>query len=148
MSDQECHPASADCIFCRIIKGEIPSFRVYEDEHVFAFLDIGPVRPGHLLLLPKGHYGTVLDVPGDLGEPILRGIQRLGRAVMEATNTAGFNCLQNTHEAAGQTVFHAHWHIIPRAAGDGLSHWPQTTSPDKERMRALADTIGRAAAKP
>jgi histidine triad (HIT) family protein len=138
-------PFDAECIFCRIVKGEIPSFRVYDDEHMYGFLDINPVRPGHVLLLPKGHYPSVLDVPGELGASILRGMAGLGRAVMLATGADGFNCLQNTLAAAGQTVFHAHWHIIPRQHGDGLAHWPQAARPAEETMRALADAVARAA---
>lgn len=146
MSEQHPHPADADCIFCRIIKGEIPSFHVYEDAHVFAFLDISPVQPGHILLLPKGHYPSVLDIPDEFGAPILRAMKRLGTAAMQVTGGKGFNCLQNTHEAAGQTVFHAHWHIIPRKAGDGLKHWPQSETPDKDAMQAMAAALAKAAA--
>ncbi|MDL2272148.1 HIT family protein [Desulfovibrio sp. OttesenSCG-928-I05] len=135
------HPFDPGCIFCRIIKGEIPCFRVYEDDEFFGFLDISPVTPGHVLLLPKGHYPSVLDMPESVGTALLRGIARLGNATMQTMNAQGFNLLQNTHEAAGQTVFHAHWHIIPRVHGDGFTPWPQQENPGKERMQSIADAI-------
>ena len=137
-------PFDPECIFCRIIKGEIPSYRVYEDADIYGFLDISPVAAGHLLLVPKGHYASVLDVPEEMGLAVLRAISRMGNAVIETMNADGFNLLQNTHEAAGQTVFHAHWHIIPRFHGDGLKHWPQMDAPDKNRMQSITEALYQA----
>lgn len=134
-------PVADDCIFCRIIKGEIPSTRVYEDDDVLAFLDINPVMSGHSLVIPKGHYETLLDIPEDLAARILPALARVGRAAMNATKADGFNCLQNNFAASGQVVFHSHWHIIPRFEGDGLRHWPHKTTVDAAAMQAVAEAI-------
>lgn len=137
-------PVDKSCIFCRIVKGELPSTRVYEDDHVLAFLDINPIAKGHLLVIPKGHYATLLDIPEDLFSAIMPVIAKLGKAVMAATGAAGFNCLQNNFPASGQIVFHAHWHIIPRFEGDGLKHWPHNTKIDAEAMQAAAEAVRKA----
>ena len=134
-------PVSDSCLFCRIIKGEIPGTRVYEDADVLAFLDINPVAPGHTLVIPKGHYETLLDIPDELGAKMVPVLARIGRAVMAATRAGGFNCLQNNFAASGQMVFHSHWHVIPRFDGDGLKHWPQKSNIDAAAMQAVAEAI-------
>ena len=134
-------PVSDSCIFCRIIKGEIPGTRVYEDDDVLAFLDINPVALGHTLVIPKGHYETLLDIPDDLGAKLLPALSRIGRAVMAATKADGFNCMQNNFAASGQMVFHSHWHVIPRFEGDGLKHWPQKSNVDAAALQAVAEAI-------
>lgn len=135
------HPVSDTCIFCRIVKGEIPSTRVYEDTDLLAFLDINPVASGHTLVIPKGHYATLLDIPEDLGAKIVPALSRIGGAVMAAVGAEGFNCLQNNFAASGQIVFHAHWHLIPRFEGDGLRHWPHKPSADMAAMQSVAEAI-------
>ena len=134
-------PFSESCIFCRIVKGELPSTRVYEDSDLLAFLDISPVSIGHTLLIPKAHYPTALDVPEALGGPLHAALARLGKALMAATGATGFNCLQNNFAASGQIVFHSHWHIIPRFEGDGLVHWPHIPYADHASMQAVAVAI-------
>jgi histidine triad (HIT) family protein len=113
-----------DCIFCKIINGEIPSSKVYEDEEVFAFLDIGPVNKGHTLVIPKEHHETIVDIPDDLLHKVIVVVKKLSKAVKEGVGADGFNVLMSNHEAAGQVVPHAHFHIIPRLSSDGLKHWP------------------------
>ncbi len=135
------HPVSDSCIFCRIVKGELPSTQVYEDADVLAFLDINPVFAGHTLLIPKGHYATLLDLPDDLCAKMLPALARVGRAVMTGVKADGFNCLQNNFVASGQIVFHSHWHIIPRFDGDGLKHWPHKANLDAAAMHAVAEAI-------
>lgn len=130
-----------DCIFCRIIAGKIPSTRIYEDDAVLAFLDISPVAPGHSLVVPKAHYATLPDIPLELGGFVMNALSLLGKAVMAATGAGGFNCLQNNFSAAGQVVFHVHWHVIPRFAGDGLTHWPHAPYADAESMNSVAERI-------
>lgn len=134
-------PVSDSCIFCRIVKGELPSTCVYEDDRLFAFLDINPVSLGHTLLIPKGHYETLLDVPADTAGLLLPAAKRIGKALMAATKCAGFNCLQNNFAAAGQIVFHSHLHIIPRMEGDGLKQWPHNAQIDAAGMSAVAEAI-------
>lgn len=134
-------PVSDSCIFCRIIKGEIPGTRVYEDDAVLAFLDINPIAPGHTLVIPKEHYETLVDLPDDAGAKIFPVLARLGKAVMAAMKADGFNCLQNNFSAAGQIVFHSHWHVIPRFEGDGLAQWPHKANVDAAAMRKIAETI-------
>lgn len=136
----------ADCIFCRIIAGEIPSVRVYENADVFAFLDINPIAVGHTLLVPKIHCATLADMPESVGPAMMKALACVGKAVMSATGADGFNCLQNNFAAAGQMVFHSHWHIIPRHEGDGLTHWPHKSNIDQETMQRTAEAIQRALA--
>ncbi len=130
-----------DCIFCKIVRGEIPCHEVMNTETVLAFLDIAPVRPGHVLVIPKAHHPTLFDLPPDLSRDLLSGLQAVGKAVMAATDAEGMNVGMNVEKAAGQLVFHAHFHIIPRVSGDGLSLWPQTPSDDHETLANLARTI-------
>lgn len=134
-------PVSDSCIFCRIIKGEIPGTRVYEDDDVLAFLDINPIAPGHTLVIPKGHYETLVDIPDGVGAKIFPVLSRVGKAVMAALKADGFNCLQNNFAAAGQIVFHSHWHVIPRFEGDGLAQWPHQANVDADAMRKIAEAI-------
>ncbi len=135
-------PASESCIFCRIVKDELPGVRVYEDTDILVFLDINPVAPGHSLVITKGHYPTLLDMPGHLGGPVIAALGKVGRAVMAATGAEGFNCLQNNFAASGQMVFHTHWHVIPRFEGDGLTHWPHRPYADAASMQSVAAAIG------
>jgi len=134
-------PVSDSCIFCRIIKGEIPGTRVYEDDAVLAFLDINPIALGHTLVIPKGHYETLVDIPDDVGARLFPVLSRVGKAVMAAVKADGFNCLQNNFAAAGQIVFHSHWHVIPRFEGDGLAQWPHQANVDAAAMQKIAEAI-------
>lgn len=134
-------PISDSCIFCRIVKGDLPSTRVFENDDVLAFLDINPVSSGHTLLIPKAHYETLLDLPAGLGAEMVLVLARIGKAVMAATNADGFNCLQNNFAASGQIVFHTHWHVIPRFKGDGLTHWPHAMDADAAAIQAVAEAI-------
>lgn len=109
----------ADTIFTKIIKGEIPCHKVYEDEHVFAFLDIGPLSRGHTLVIPKEAAPTLDQLSDESAAAIGRVLPRLCRAVMKATGCPAYNVLQNNGEVANQAVFHVHFHIIPRSASGG-----------------------------
>jgi len=110
-----------DCIFCKIVAGEVPCARVYEDPELLAFIDIGPIRPGHTLLIPKAHYERLTDLPDTLAAAIGRALPRLGRAVVAAAQADGFNIHQTNGACSGQVVPHVHFHIIPRHDGDGYS---------------------------
>ena len=109
-----------DCIFCKIISGEIPSARVYEDDHVLAFLDIGPLQPGHTLVIPKDHHPQLADMPPETMAEFGRVLPRIAKAVAAATGADGYNILQSNGEVAGQEVFHVHFHVVPRSRQDGL----------------------------
>ncbi len=115
-----------DCIFCKIIKGEIPCSKIYENDKIMAFLDIMPVNKGHTLVVPKEHYETILDLPDDLLNELIVSTKKISKAVMKGVNADGFNIGVNTKEAAGQIIMHAHLHIIPRFSNDGLKSWPQS----------------------
>ncbi len=110
----------SNCVFCKIARGEIPATKVYEDDRVIAFLDIGPLAEGHTLLIPKRHFGDIRDADGDILADLLRIVPRLARAIMQATGASGLNLLQNTGASSGQAVFHLHFHLIPRIEGDRL----------------------------
>lgn len=113
----------ADCIFCKLVRGEIPAARVLETEEAVAFLDVGPLSPGHVLVVPREHHATLPEMPDDLAAATARLLPRLGRAVQAATGAEGLNVLVNVGRVAGQSVPHVHWHIIPRHPGDPL-RWP------------------------
>lgn len=132
---------SGDCVFCQIVAGKIPCAKLYETEAVLAFLDIAPVRKGHALVLPKAHHPALWDLPSGLGEELLAALQAVGRGVMEATEAEGLNVGMNNHAAAGQLVPHAHFHLIPRHGGDGLSLWAQSSYADQAEMAGLAQAI-------
>ncbi|MFO8016859.1 MAG: HIT family protein [Candidatus Woesearchaeota archaeon] len=113
-----------DCIFCKIINGEIPSSKLYEDDLVYAFLDIQPVNRGHTLIIPKEHHKDLLETPEETIDAMFRAVKKVAPAVIRGVNADGFNLGMNNKEAAGQVVFHAHLHIVPRFKDDGLKLWP------------------------
>jgi histidine triad (HIT) family protein len=112
-------------IFDKILSGEIPSHKVYEDEHVFAFLDIGPLSEGHTLVIPKERKAQLHQLSDEAAAAIGRVLPRLCRAVLAATGATSYNILQNNGAAAHQAVFHVHFHIIPKVGEKGLGiRWP------------------------
>lgn len=110
-----------DCIFCKIIKGDIPSFTVYEDETFKVILDRFPAAPGHMLIIPKEHYKNMFELPDEVAAKLYPLAKNLAAKVMAVTGAEGINIVQNNGEAAGQSVHHFHLHIIPRKAGDGIT---------------------------
>lgn len=108
-----------DCIFCKIIKGEIPSYTVYEDSDVVAFLDIHPCTKGHTVVVPKHHYETLRDLRNDEWQAFMRGLNASRERVEKVLEPEGLNAGINERAAAGQVIPHVHWHIIPRWRGDG-----------------------------
>jgi histidine triad (HIT) family protein len=117
--------AMRDCIFCRIAAGEAPAEPVLETPRVLAFLDIAPVNYGHTLVIPKRHYDNLLDLPDALWLEIGQVCRRVAQALQMTLYAQGFNLGMNNFEAAGQVVFHAHLHVIPRYHSDGLQLFPQ-----------------------
>ncbi|MFC6960777.1 HIT family protein [Halocatena marina] len=110
---------SEDCIFCRIVAGEIPSRTVYEDDTVFAFLDANPLAPGHTLVIPKAHHERLNDLPADLAHDVLDRLYQLVPQVERAVDADGTTVAFNNGPAAGQEVQHVHGHIVPRFENDG-----------------------------
>ena len=104
----------ADCIFCKIIAGEIPSYTIYEDEEFKVFLDINPASKGHALIVPKVHYADLYDIDEEVAARAMKLAKKLATRMTKVLGCDGFNLLQNNNEAAGQTVFHFHLHLIPR----------------------------------
>ena len=130
-----------DCIFCKIVQGEIPCAKVYETDAVLAFLDIAPVNKGHTLIVPKSHYSTLFDVPPEFGHDLLLAMRTVGKVLMDVTGATGLNMGMNNFRTAGQLVFHAHWHLIPRFDGDGLTLWEQKAYDDKDEINRLARAV-------
>ncbi len=127
------------CIFCEIANGRIPSATVYEDDDFRAILDIAPAHKGHVILLPKAHAANLFEVDDAIAGRALPVAKKIAAALKEVTGCAGINILQNNGEAAGQTVFHLHIHIIPRFEGDGiLPVWPQGSYADGEAAELAA----------
>ncbi|MDD5043069.1 MAG: HIT family protein [Patescibacteria group bacterium] len=129
-----------DCIFCNIIKGEIPSAKVYEDDEIFAFLDINPVNPGHTLVIPKEHYDDFSLTPNELLSKMMPVIDKISKAIMNGLGAQGFNLELNNGRVAGQIVPHAHFHIVPRFPDDGLHLWPGKPYAEGE-MQKTAEKI-------
>ncbi len=131
-----------DCIFCKIVAGEIPCFKVYENEQVLGFLDIQPMNPGHLLVVPKKHFESILDIDAETYAAVASAIHRLAGAVRKSFNPDGMNVLQLNGAAANQAVFHLHMHLVPRWEEDGLtvSKWTPVEG-DMEEIRKNAEKI-------
>jgi histidine triad (HIT) family protein len=129
-----------DCIFCKIIAGEIPSEKIYENEHAYAFLDIKPINPGHILLIPKHHAKNLYEMPDDDLAHLAPLLKKLARAAKDAMNAEGINIVMNNEIVAGQLVSHAHFHIIPRHQGDGHEHWKGTPYKENE-IKAIGEKI-------
>lgn len=128
-----------DCIFCAIASGEIPSFKIYEDDLVLAYLDINPFTEGHTLVIPKVHSTGLLDTDDRLlGEIIVR-VKRVAAHLKDALPCDGFNILQNNGEAAGQTVKHVHFHIVPRRGREPIAF--ENHAGDMEALKALAERL-------
>lgn len=129
-----------DCIFCRIISGEIPADKVYEDKDILAFLDISPANKGHTLVVPKKHYETILDVPKDLLCNIMIAVRKISKAIIDSLDVPAFYVRINNFKEAGQVVPHLHVHIIPRFSGDGLQQWP-TKKYENGETKEIAEKI-------
>jgi histidine triad (HIT) family protein len=131
----------SDCVFCRIVAGQIPSTKVYEDEHALAFLDIGHVNPGHTLVAVKKHAASVFELEDAQAEAVARAVVRISRALKAAFEPAGLSVYQANGKAAGQTVFHYHVHLLPRHAGDGMElTWP-VKNPPRDQLEGYAAKI-------
>ncbi len=132
-----------DCVFCKIISGSIPSAKVYEDDDVFAFLDIAPANKGHVLVIPRKHFKNMDDIPEKELSSLMLAVKRISKAVVEATGADGYNILNNNAAAAGQVVLHIHFHIIPRYKDDGIDLGWRHLEYAKDEAGELAKSISR-----
>jgi histidine triad (HIT) family protein len=140
------------CIFCKIVRGEVPSARVLETDQALVFLDINPLNPGHALIVPRAHHAHLGELPDDLAAQVGSLLPRVCQAVKAATGADGINVVVNIGAAAGQTIDHCHWHVIPRFANDHL-HWPwpqgkyQGDELNQMRLRVERELAGAAPAQ-
>ncbi len=130
-----------DCIFCKIVKGEIPSYKLYEDDQVISFLDAFPGCKGHTLIIPKQHYQDIFDIPEELYQKVLDTTRKMANILKSTFDCEGMNLLQNSGRASGQAVFHLHVHLFPRWSGDKtLGSWKASKS-DPDNMKKLQEQI-------
>lgn len=135
------HPIDGSCIFCKIVAGELPCFKLLEDEATIAFMDINPVNPGHALAVAKGHWPTVDVIPPDILAAVAKTAQRVAKAAMRELKPSGVNLLQSNGEGAGQSVPHLHVHILPRYPGDKVRlNWAYAPG-DKAEIEAICNKL-------
>jgi histidine triad (HIT) family protein len=133
--------ADPDCIFCKIVAGEIPSHKIDEDDKTLAFMDINPWTRGHALVIPKEHSRNIYDAdPDDLAAAVATA-QRVARRLRDRLGAEGINLLQSTEPVAMQTVFHTHVHVIPRYSDDGLRLPAHPKPSEHEELAALAEEL-------
>ena len=133
-----------NCIFCKIATKEIPGKVIYEDDICLAFLDLSQTTNGHTLVIPKEHVRNILEMSAETAETVFSRVPKIARAVQKATKAIGMNVLNNNEEVAGQTVFHAHIHLVPRyGADDGIHMGFDEHEPDFAALADLADSIAK-----
>lgn len=130
-----------NCIFCKIIEGEIPSHVLYEDEQFKVILDVNPATRGHALILPKNHYANLNELPEENAADVMKLAKKMMETMTERLNCDGFNIVQNNGEAAGQTVFHFHMHLIPRYKNDGEILKYIAGEPGQEELERIKKTL-------
>ncbi|HYF23849.1 MAG TPA: HIT family protein [Caulobacteraceae bacterium] len=133
-----------DNVFAKILRGELPAFKVFEDEHALALMDLFPQARGHVLVVPKAPARTLLDVEPEALQALIVRVRRVARAVRTALEPDGISVMQFNGAAGGQTVFHLHFHVIPRFEGEALKGHGQSGMADKEELAELARRIGAA----
>ena len=131
-----------ECVFCKILTGEIPAAKLFEDELVFAFLDIAPINPGHLLVIPKEHHVSASTIPEKVCGRMFHVASRMGIALKRGLDADAFNLHLADGSCAGQVVMHAHLHVIPRDVEDGFHwNWRQTPYADDAERGVIIDKI-------
>lgn len=134
-------PTDESCIFCKIVAGQLPCFKLLEDEATIAFMDINPVNPGHALAVAKGHWPTIDVIPPDALAAVARTAQRVAKAAMPTLEPSGVNLLQSNGVGAGQSVPHLHVHILPRFPGDQVKlNWTYKPG-DKAEIEAICNRL-------
>ena len=132
-----------DCIFCKIVKGELPSTKIYEDEDILAFLDINPINIGHSLIIPKKHYVNIYDTPEDTLGNMMKVAKIISKSIKTELKADGVNVTMNSDPAAGQVVFHSHLHVIPRVTSDGFGLWQGRRPYEEGEAKGIAEKIAK-----
>lgn len=131
----------ADCIFCKLANGEIPTNSIYEDELFRVILDMGPATKGHCLILPKDHADNIFELPSETAGEAIKLAKKLGKSIVEKLDADGMNLVQNNGEVAGQTVMHFHLHMIPRYKGDNQKIGWNPGSPSAEELTDICKSL-------
>lgn len=134
-----------NCVFCKIVAGQLPAAMVYEDARVVAFLDIAPLNKGHTLVVPRQHFFSITECPPDIQAAILQAASRIAAAMMRAVDADGFNLILSNGACAGQVVQHVHMHVVPRFPDDGVSLPSRSVAydGDEEKQRIIAEVRKR-----
>ncbi len=135
-----------DCIFCKIVAGEIPCFKVYEDDKVLAFEDINPISKGHTLIIPKIHAENIWEIPEEYLIAIHKAAKKIAEAIKKVLNPVGIACLQLNGKGAGQVIMHYHLHLMPRSSDEPelpVSKWEMRPA-DKEELKEIAEKLAQA----
>lgn len=134
-----------NCIFCKIVAGTLPACKVYEDDDVMAFIDIGPIIKGHTLVIPKEHHDPLMETPDNVLQKLIVVVRKIARAQMKALGADGINIIQANGKSAGQEVPHLHFHVIPRFNNDGHKwNWAAGKYEQPEDMQKMAERIASA----
>jgi histidine triad (HIT) family protein len=135
------HPTDGTCVFCKIVAGQLPCFKLLEDDDTIAFMDINPVNPGHALAVAKGHWPTVDVIPAEVLAGVARTTQKVAKAVVRELKPNGVNLVQANGAGAGQSVPHLHIHIMPRRAGDAVALNWEPKPGDMKEIEALCQRL-------
>lgn len=134
-------PATAECIFCKILRGESTAEILFRNQHAIAILDINPIHYGHILVIPRSHAVTFLEVPEEELADLIHATRRVTAAMVESLQPPGYNIFSNNGEAAGQSVFHCHFHITPRYRDDNIRFLLKLKRYEGDEMRQYAEKI-------
>lgn len=129
------------CVFCKIINGEIPSFKIYENDYVLCFLDINASTNGHTLIVPKKHFDNIFDLDEKYAEEMIKAVKHVSLLLKEKLNVSAVNVINNSGTLAGQTVMHFHIHVIPRYENDGVVISPKQTEPNFELLKEIQEKL-------
>jgi histidine triad (HIT) family protein len=138
------YPTDGSCIFCKIVAGQLPCFKLLEDDTTVAFMDINPINPGHALAVAKGHWPTIEGIPPEIMGATAQTAQRIAKAVFSEIRPTGVNLVQSNGAGAGQTVPHLHIHVIPRRAGDRLLLGHESRPGDMKEIEAISKRLKNA----
>lgn len=123
-----------DCLFCKIIKKEIPSDIIFENDNILALLDITPCNPGHTLIIPKDHSDNFTEMSDELAGKLIITAKNLASKIIKAVNAPAFNLITNTGKESGQNIFHTHFHIVPRFDSKEVPDWPHKDMTEEEKL--------------